>query len=42
MQQGVLAKGDAGRLKFLEWPFFDEAHRRLGRKAAAWARGALG
>ncbi len=33
MQHGV---------QFLEWPFFDEAHRRLGREAAAWARGALG
>ncbi len=41
MQQGVLARG-AGRSGFLEWPFFDEAHRRLGREAAEWAQGALG
>ena len=27
---------------FLDWPFFDEAHRRLGRELEAWAAAELG
>jgi len=42
MQQGVLSTGGAGRLQCLEWPFFDEVHRRLAREASGWAREALG
>ncbi len=30
------------RFAHLDWPFFDDAHRRLAREAEAWARGALG
>ncbi len=30
------------RFTHLDWPFFDDAHRRLARDAEAWAREALG
>ena len=30
------------RFAHLEWPFFDQAHRRLAGEAEAWARDALG
>ncbi len=30
------------RFAHLDWPFFDDAHRRLARDAEAWAREALG
>ena len=30
------------RFAHFDWPFFDDAHRRLARDAEAWAHGALG
>ena len=30
------------RFAHLDWPFFDDTHRRLARDAEAWAREALG
>jgi acyl-CoA dehydrogenase len=42
MEQGAIAREEAGRFAHLKWPFFGEAHLRLAREAAQWASGAVG
>ena len=42
MDQSMLVQAEAERFAHLEWPFFDEPHRRLVRELARWAGSALG
>ena len=42
MLQGLVAQAESGRFDFLEWPFFEPAHRQLAQDAGSWARDALG
>jgi len=42
MEQGAIAREEAGRFAHLEWPFFGEPHLRLARDAARWAGAAVG
>jgi acyl-CoA dehydrogenase len=42
MQSSGLGEAQAAQFGYLEWPFFDDSHRRLAREACAWAQSALG
>jgi acyl-CoA dehydrogenase len=42
MEQGAIAREEAGRFAHLNWPFFGEPHSRLAREAAQWAGRAVG
>lgn len=42
MDHSLLVQAEAERFAHLEWPFFDEPHRRLVRELARWAGSALG